>query len=206
VTIFGRIVHDGQVEQAAMQTLQKWLPTYIAELERQTGRDRGSLPTPRAWRTANVSVNELATWPEDQLPALLVVSPGLADRPELIGGVYTGHWALGVAVITSARDKETTGTLAKLYGAAIRAVLVQHPTLEGFAAHIDWVDDNLDEVPHERQRTLGAAINVFEITVDDVLTVAGGPIEPDPKPDPTEPYDPLGTVDTVTVTVEQKPS
>src|SRR5262245_7939817 len=100
MTIFRRILTTHEVETRAIPGLTKWVPTYPAELERQTEREPGSLPVPRAWTTAT----SFDKWPEDQLPAVLVISPGLLEPPNGEGdGSYRAKYSLGIGVITSAR-------------------------------------------------------------------------------------------------------
>lgn len=186
MTVFGRILHGGQVEDAALATLRAWLPTYLAELERQTGREPGSLPRIRSWSL----VSDFSVETEDQLPAGLIVSAGLAEEPERDGERrYAAVWALGVGVITSARDQVTTRRLAMTYAAAIRAVLVQRPALGGLADFVDWIDERYDDVPDDAGRSLAAGRVTFRIGVGDVVTAAAGPSQPDPLPDPLEPYE-----------------
>jgi hypothetical protein len=187
VTPFHRILTGADVEDAAIALMQKWMPTYLAEMERQTGRTADSLPHVRSW----VRTNEFEKFPEDQLPAVLVICPGLADEPVKTGdGKYRAGWALGVAVVVSARDQAVTQELAKVYAAAIRALLLHHPSMEGLARGMEWNDERYDDLAQVDERTLSAARQVFTVEVDDVTTARAGPAAPDPLPDHHEPYPP----------------
>jgi hypothetical protein len=77
----GPIVSGHDVEQATLAVLRRWMPTYLAEAERQTGRVVGSLPVIRGWTVATT----FDKWPEDQLPAIVLISPGLASPPDADG-------------------------------------------------------------------------------------------------------------------------
>jgi hypothetical protein len=183
----GPIISGRDVERAALAMLRKWFSTYLAEAERQTGRVVGSLQRPRAWATSA----DFETWPEDQLPRVLLVSPGLTEAPEADGaGNYRVRFALGVAAIVSAKTLDDTADLAKLYCAVLRTCLVQHQSLEGFAAGVVWLDENYDDLPSIDTRSLGAGQAVFTVEVHGFARKWNGPAFPDVDV-PEEPTDPI---------------
>jgi len=194
--VFGKIVTAAHVEAAAIATLQDWLPTYLAEIERQTGRDPESLPMVRGWSTSR----ELRKWPEDQLPAAVVVSPGIIGEPRKGGEYWNARWLLGIAVVVSARDQEATNSLAKLYAGAVRSALLQHPSLGGVATGIDWQTERNNEIGAEDERSLASCQVIFEVEVHEVSGAERyGLGEP-----PADPYDPDPTwpeVETTEITV-----
>jgi hypothetical protein len=194
----GPLVSGRDVELAAMALLKRWSGTYLAEAERQRGYAPASLPRIRGWATAH----DFEKWPEDQLPCVLLVSPGLAEAPEPAGtGVYRVHFALGVATIVSARTMDETAALAKLYCAAIRACILQHQSLEGFAAGVEWLDETYDDLESIDARSLGAGQAIFSVTVDGFARRWNGPKTPSDPPAPDTaplPEDPVATaVETV---------
>jgi hypothetical protein len=202
----GPIVTGAEVEQAALDVLRRWSSTYLAHLEVQHGLEPGALPRLRAWTTAP----EFEKWPEDQLPAVLLVSPGISEEPLPDGaGYYRVRFSLGVAVIVSAASLADTARLAKWYGAVMRTILLQHQSLEGFAGGITWVDENYDDVPSEDTRTLGASQSIFAVEVRGFARRWNGPATPfrlpgdDPDGPPSEPP-PLGPMpdDPIIETVE----
>lgn len=193
MTIFDRILTTDQVEAQAIGVLKAWIPTYLAELERQTSREPGSLPVPRAWTTAT----SFDKWPEDQLPAVLVISPGILDPPDAEGnGSYRVRFSLGIGVIVSAATMEQTAALAKTYIAALRAIMIQRPSLGGFAEGVTWLDENYDDIPFDDFRSLGAGQAIFAVEVRNVTSRNAGPLTPDdggdgetiPTPPQVEPY------------------
>jgi hypothetical protein len=197
----GPIVTGRDVELAALSTLKRWSGTYLAELERRSNRTPGSLPRVRSWATAA----DFETWPEDQVPRVLVVSPGLAEEPQASGqGDYRAAWSLGFGVVVSAATMAETMVLAKLYTAALRVCLLQHQSLEGVAAGVEWLDESYDDLPSVDTRSLGAGQAIFAVQVDDVSRRWGGPVTPSdpPTPDidplPTDPY-----VSTVEIDVDR---
>jgi hypothetical protein len=184
----GAIVTGRDVELAALTFLKRWAGTYLAECERQRAMTPGALPRIRSWTTAP----DFETWPEDQLPCVLLVSPGLADAPLPDGaGVYRAKFTLGVAVIVSTARMDETARLAKLYVAAMRAAILQHQSLEGFASGIEWLDENYDDLPSIDDRSLGAGQAIFAVQVDGFARRWNGPKTPQDPPDPDT--DPLPT-------------
>ena len=206
-SLFGPIVSADQVADAAVATLRTWMPYYVAELERRRPHEDGDPwpPEPRSYRA--IASASITGWPEHQLPAVVVVCPGLAARPERDGqGVYRATWQVGVGVIVSARDEAATDRLAGLYGAAARAVIAQQSSLGGFAAGTRWIDESLDDVPVDATRTLRAVVEEFEVDVDAVVSDADGPRElPDPTPDPHDPWPGWPVADPVIVTTDAEP-
>jgi hypothetical protein len=186
-SLIGPIVSASDVERAALDTIVKWASTYLGEAEDQHNRERGSLPRPRSFTTTN----SFDKWPEDQLPCVLLVCPGLVEQPMAQGnGMYRATFAVGVAVIVSARTETETEALAKLYVAAIRTLLIQQQSLGGFAAQTEWLDETYDDLPSEDMRSLGAGQAIFAVHVDDLSRRYTGPPHPTAEP-PEPPYAPL---------------
>lgn len=194
-TVFGPLVTGADVENAARDTLKAWARDYLAWAERLTGRDPQALPLPRSWITSP----DLERWPEDQLPSVLLISPGLAEPPTRDGrGHYRAKFALGIAVVVSARDRAVTDELAKLYVAAFRAAILHHPSLGGFAEAVEWIDEAYDPLPG-RARQLAVGQAEFRVEVRDVVAVKAGPSAP--RPDPYTPHEDPPSVVTTDVTV-----
>ncbi len=200
MNLLGPILTADHVEQAALDTLKAWMPTYLAEMERQTGRPAGSVPMVRSWST----LNQFAHWTEDQLPGVILVSPGLAQHPTRRGdGSNWARWTLGVGIVVSARDQPTTNALAKLYAAAVRACLLQHPSLGGKSEGLGWTDERYTDVPSDQARSVAGAQLIFWVEYKDVVNDQMGPPFPaQPSPTPlTDPGDgPVVRTHTTSVT------
>lgn len=196
MSIFGAIVTGRDVENAVEATLTLWLPTYLAEMERRTGRDPGSLPTIGYWTKAN----RFPAADRLQLPAGVIVSPGISDRPEADGGgVLSAWWRAGIAVVVGTGEPETTDELAKLYGAAVRTLLLQRGSLGGFANDLDLVAESYDDVPSDYLQ-VGAVVELqCDVLVHAITERFGGPAEP--IPDPTVEPDDLVDVSEARITV-----
>jgi hypothetical protein len=164
----GDIMTGRDVELAMLTFLRRWGGTYLAECERQRGYGPGALPRVRAYTTAA----DFEKWPEDQLPCLLLVSPGLAEAPLADGaGSYRVKFSVGLAVIVSAATMDETAALSKLYVAAMRAAILQHQSLEGFASGVEWLDETYDDLPSVDTRSLGAGQCIFAVEVRASLDV-----------------------------------
>lgn len=182
MSVFGAIVTGYEVEQGVISHLQNWMPTYLAEMERVTEREPETLPQPRSWTTVPRQADK---WPEDQLPAVLVVSTGLTDEPKNDGdGNTRAIWSIGLAVICSANTEELTHEFAKLYFAALRAAMCQHPAIGGIAEGTTWKSEDYDQYVLDSRRTMASGFGIFHVEVTNVLDVRAGLLVP-----PADPYD-----------------
>lgn len=187
MTVFGRMVTGAQVEQAALATLRTWIPDYLRELERQVGRIPGALPLPRSWAIAD----RPDRWPEEQLPAVVLVSPGWTEPPRRNGrGVYSAWWTLSALVYVAGPTRESTNELSKLYAAALRELLVEKSSLGGFADAFELLGESYDEELYgEFRRTVGVGYVIARFHVEGVAGGGYGPTNPTPDPVATTPGD-----------------
>jgi hypothetical protein len=181
-----------------IDTLKKWLPVYLPEVERQLGRPL-QMPQPKTYTTRR----KFAKFPEDQLPTIIVVSPGLDDDPNEEGdGSYRATWRIHIGCVVSTSDMAATNLAAKIMGAATRSVILQHASLGGIACGVEWYDESYDDLPDDdASRSLGASSVSFRVEVEDVVNWKRGPdgvYLPDPDPD-AQPGDEWPVADTVTV-------
>lgn len=191
--LFGQIITPGMVERAVAASLAQWMDTYLGQLERIETDETGALAyqpdgieRPRGILTRG----EFDKWPEEQIPVIVVVCPGLAGLPRRQQqGAYHAAWSVGIAAIVSAGSPDGTGQdatrrLMGVYGAAIRAAILQHKMLrsplypDGFASESTWQDEQYTDVPELAARSLAAARIVFNIGVDNVVTEQAGPRAP----------------------------
>lgn len=181
--LFRNITSRPEVEKAAIDMLRLWMDTYLNEIERQNGIPPRKLTRPRSYSQRN----KFDIWPEDQLPAIVVISPGLAEKPRRLGdGSHTAKWAVAIACIVGAKDEEETRNLAGLYTAAIRALFLQRASLNQFAAGVEWLDERYDDMPDDARRSVQSGTVILAVEVDDVVTANAGPVTPDDPPtDPT---------------------
>jgi hypothetical protein len=191
MTLFGPLVHGGVVENAVKDALVDWLPTYLREVERQHDRAQGSLPSPRSYQLVS-EADDPTRWPEDQIPAIVIMCPGFAEEPYHEGtGFYRARYGVSVAAMVSANTQGATRQLARLYGTALAAALLQHPSLDGFASGLRWVDESYDDIPSETSRSLACVIEGFTVDVDRVISTNAGPVAPDASESETSPEWPV---------------
>jgi hypothetical protein len=183
--LFGPIVTGDDVERAIAAFLRdpqpnghSWLDTYLGELERHAGYAPGQIQRPKGV----VTRSELETWPEDQLPVIVVVSPALAARPSQRAGAYQATWAVAVAPVVSDVDEPGTRRLSHTYVAAVRLAMLQHGSLGGFAESVEWIDERTDDTAFADTRSIMAGRVVFEVTVGNVARRSDGPLVPLPDP------------------------
>jgi len=180
-SIFGRIVSGHDVEQWCMTTIRKWFGTYLAEKEQQDGLTRGELQRPRGY----VIAPSLDKWPEDQLPAVVLVSVGLAERPlKDGGGRYRGRWDMGVACVCSARTQMESHANAQRYMAALRDLFLQKPSLGGMASGVDWQGEQYDQLDYDDLRSIDGGFGQFTVEVENIALAGGGPATPNEPLDP----------------------
>jgi hypothetical protein len=180
MSVFKHILVASKVEEAVIDTLVKWLPTYVREVERQLGLDVGVVDTP-AYYTNRNSFDVQAGEP---FPRVVVVSPGLAGAPLANGaGQYRATWRVGAGVAIAASTELRANLEAKVYGAAVRSILLHKQSLGGLANSVRWIDESYDDLPIPSQSKLYKAAGVyFEVDCEDVVTKWAGPEKPDDEP------------------------
>jgi hypothetical protein len=173
---YGRLVAACDVEDAALAQLQAWLPDYLCEVERTHGLTPGDLPRPRSWIVSSA----VEKMPEDQLPAVILASPGLVDGPQADGrGIYTARWRLVVGIMAAARGNRYALRLVRLYALGARASLLQQQALPGLSMRrIDWLDERYRLLDSIDDRSVCVAEVELSAEVADVTTRHAGPLAP----------------------------
>lgn len=202
--IFGPIFDGSVLTRAVLNLLEMWYPTYIQELEVQRGYTRGKIPSPKTYTERY----RFDSYPDDKIPIVVAVCPGMASPPEHDGeGIYGGWWGLGVGVIAAASTEDNSERLAKIYGAAARAILTQKPWIshDWEFSGVELVDESYDDIPDiEQSRTMRAVQIITRVRVENIVNVYAGPPEPFP-PDPnTQPGSQWPEVEEVFTDVRMK--
>jgi hypothetical protein len=197
-SLFGQMVSGAQVEQAVIDTVDLWMPTYLREAERQFGYAENSLLNFRTIKTDNEFTKEMA----NQLPALVVISVGITGKPRPQGGgPILASWVVGVALVVTARKQAEAEKLSKDYAALMRTLLLQQSSLGDFAAGVAWQNESYTDIPSSEERQLASASMEFHIDVDEVSNQRAGLRTP--PDDPTE-VPSWPTAETVSVTTEKE--
>jgi len=185
-SIFGPIFSGEVLTQATLVTLKEWFPTYIHEIELQRGWTPKQIPPPRTY----VERWHFDTYPDEQLPIVVAVCPGMAEPPRTDGdGTMSGWWSLGIGVIAAANVEKNSERMAKVYGAAARAIIEQKSYLDNSWDFdgVQVLDESYQDVPDmEQSRTMRSAQVVCRIHVMNIMNRFAGPAYPD-VPDPSQP-------------------
>lgn len=174
-SLYGPIVTADDVEAAVKTTLRAWCTTYTEEVARQKGV---TLPPINYYGGTEIDLSDVNTF-----PALVVVCPGIVGEPVRHGdGSQDATWAVGVGVVVAETVAYKALTLAKLYGAAVRALLVQQGSLGDFAVQTTWTDEESASEGFELDRWMASCTLQFEVTVTAVVNRFGGPTTPPANP------------------------
>lgn len=187
---FGPSFSEIHVEQWIIDLADGLFLDYLAESER-VHMDVIEGMEPRFWPNLNAKVrtNEWeGMWPDEQLPCLLVINTGLAERPVRRGeGSYDATYLMAAAIVVSAANRQDTRNAAFGYGHAFKQMILQHRSLSqpNFVRGASWIDSRPMPLPSEGERSLMAMQMFFHVEVKGVLTDAGvQPNAPSPAPDP----------------------
>lgn len=175
--VFKNLFVASTIEQNLLTVLNTWFPTYLHEIERQLGLAPDSIPAPVHYSNRN----SFDATPGEQLPRVVVIAPGLVGSPlQTGGGQYRATWRVGVGVATSAATEVRANLLSKIYGAAVRGIVLQNAGTLGI---VEWVDESYEDIPIEGQIQQYRATAVwFTIDIENVVTKWGGPEVPDLPP------------------------
>ena len=181
-----------------MALFKRWFGTYLCEVERQHGVAENTLTRPRGWVTAP----SFDKWPEDQVPAVVVVSIGLAEQPLKDGsGRYRAKWDIVAGAVFSARTQQESRLGSMFYIAALRALLVQRPSLDSGGIGVEWLDEDYTVLEFNDERSLAAGAGRFQLEFDDVVSARAGPLDTDEPQDECAPWSPWSIVQEVDVDV-----
>jgi hypothetical protein len=170
--LFGGLAGAAEVRQAMVTTLKLWTPTYIAEVAARTGLTMRPFED---WKLRP----EYRTLPVNNSPACLITCLGTLGEPAIRGnGSAYAVWTVEVSIVVFGDDWETTADLTGHYTTALRAAVLQHRDLGGFAGSTKWLGEKYTEIEHSSTRTLGVAVIHFAVAVDHVVDVTTGPATP----------------------------
>jgi hypothetical protein len=181
LSVFKQIVSAGTVEDAVAETIKTWMETYLREVERQAGVVE-HLALPRSYNIRP----ETDSWPEEQLPGLVVVSAGTSAQPIKAGdGVFTAPFRVAAVIFAKGTSKDNVRRNVRLYTAAIRAILLQKRGLGGLSDGIIWESENFHDSIPGAERSLAAGDVTVVYNIPEIVSFSGGPMAPaDPVAQP----------------------
>jgi hypothetical protein len=175
--IFGPLIGGNSVQEAFYKTLQEWLPTYIAEINRKLGSQ--VLLEPFEYRHRP----EFRNLPRNASAAILIEVPNTIGVPRIYQNAIRVNWRVEVLIyVYGTKDWQETQALTSAYAAAVRAAIIQHRGLGGFAQTTIWEGEEYAEGEHSGGRTTGIAHLRFAVTVGNAMTMFGGPPSPQYAP------------------------
>lgn len=193
----GPILDGGHAVELVMAQLKARLPWYVAEVAELNGLARDFYAPPAQWETTSRSSRSRSF----KYPAILVMSTGADGEAVKEGdGKYRQPFIVGVAALVSARDQEATNQMARRYSGAIKACILQRPSLgstyvHGLSLKAEDYDDDLP--PGEDDKTLASCRLIFTVELRGVVDtrLAPGPYNPFPD-NPNQSYPDPPTVGT----------
>jgi hypothetical protein len=196
VSSFGTLLTPYDVEAAVLAFIEKWVPTYLSEVERQTNTPTREIQRPNTYRLSR-SLGD--NWPEDDLPAVLLNgTPGAAETSA--NGV--GYWFdFDVDVYADGLDEDDARRIAQYLLTAIQALLVQNGSMDGLSEGTYPASMAFPDM-EDYARTQARGTFSFRAFIPSIVDPTSGPITPDPPDDPDSPPGDHPTVERVDVSVE----
>ncbi len=176
MTVFGNLSGGDEVDAALLSVLNEWMPTYLRAVAKD--REIEELEAPRSI----VAVSEFDRFPEQQLPAIVVVNPGTEPNPTRRPGHYDAKWPIRLCVEVSAAKQSEVRRNAQLYLIAAREAILRKRSLGHGMKGTDWGGETYDLVESDKRRSLGGASASFVIERENVAQIGGGPADPDSEP------------------------
>jgi hypothetical protein len=197
---FGPLYMGGSVEVAMIRTLEEWLPTYVAEINRQLGAPILTVPQSYLYQPTERPI-------APKTSQSMVIVPGTIGVPERKASVgATGQGATRATFdarvsvfFGGTQDFNESRAVGNAYAAAVTGAIAQNPSLGGFAEITKWHGYNVASEGRSSTYWRMTTIVRFGVTVANVMSPFGGI----PTPSVLAPAAPI-EVDYVGVTVEQE--
>jgi len=170
--VVGPLFSSHVIEGAVIAKLRRRLPGYLTIACELHGVSSG-IAGVKSWAVAN----DGEKWPEQGLPALLVVGPDeSSDAEEYSQGMYRATWPIEVGLVIAAKTGPAARKYARIYGAAIRGALLQGRSLGVDGLTTKWLGEGTGVIGLDKQRrTMASNANLFAVTADNVVSWRKGP-------------------------------
>jgi hypothetical protein len=166
---FGPLYGGHSVQEAFYKTLEKNLPAYVEQFNRNLGSEVLMLPYEYRHRP------EYRTLPKVAAAAVLVEVPSTTGHPETYQSGIRTNWMVEVIVyVYGTQDWQETQALTQAYAACVRACIIQNRGLGGLAETTIWDGEQYLEGEHSGTRTTGIAHISFTVTVGNAMNMNGG--------------------------------
>ena len=175
---YGPLYGGHSVQEAFYNTLEKYLPDYVAQFNRNLGSQVLKVPFEYRHRP------EYRTMPKGVSCAILVEVPKTASPPRVYQSGIRADWEVEAFIyVYGTQDWQETQALTQAYAACVRACIIQNRGLGGFAETTMWDGEQYMEGQHVATRTTGIAHVSFTVTVGNAMSIFGG--LPSPQYAPT---------------------
>ncbi len=182
---YGPIYGGHAVQVAAVNTMRMWLPAYIKDFNRQFGGDILTV------ETESFRPFDDRSWGADTDVQIDVIVPGTTGKPYMTNdGDLISCWKVEInANVYAGSDWQETLSLCYAYGAAVRACIMQHRDLSGFAQTTMWTGEAYFKGKTTGDRYVGMATVSFDVTISNTVNTFAGPPAPQfaAEGTPTEP-------------------
>jgi hypothetical protein len=176
------MISASEIEEAAIETVKFWLPTYCAEMERRLSLRKGTLIAPQNYTNRN----SFDTVEGEKTPKIVVICTGLGAGPLKHAAAYSAMWRVGVGVATGAKTERECNRNVKAYAAAIRSLMMHKPkTVREYGltslSEIYWSSEDYIDLPQipNQHRLYKAAEIWFQFEINAVVARGPGSIGPD---------------------------
>lgn len=180
--IFGPLVGLPDIEKAALNQLETWLPEMLSVLERRKRLPLGTLYRPPSPASYFGGLDFLSIQ-RDRLPAVIVgVQP--TGATERTGGSYGSWFEIQVGVAIATEDEHESRMMAGYYGVAVSAAIVQHGSLGGISSRTEMVTAPAVEFIEDDKRRVVLSRTIFHAFVDALVDETAGTDTPTPQMSP----------------------
>lgn len=209
MSIFGTLVGQPEVEQAVVDTVNVWIHTYLAEVERQHDLKHKTLTRPPNSESVYGCL-DFDRWEQDNMPSVIVVANPTGET-ELNSVGYGQAYEVQVGARVIKQDEATARLIAGHYGTAIMGLIVQNGSLGGIAVRTRLTVAPVLSLPDPDDRTNVLCVTTFHVFVQPITSDQDGPDVPTP-PDspqyggtPEAPFADWPTVETTDLSVTAEP-
>lgn len=197
--VYDQVLDASDVRRALLATIQLWSPQYIAEIASVKGLTMAQFGS---WEA---QYDNRALAPDLTVACWTTCTTTDPKRPphRQGDGTYSAVWIADANLQLYGQDWQQATDLIAAYTAAVRALVLQHGSLGGFASNTRWLGEASKEIEHQRTRTVQVAVITFAVTVEGAVNTLVGPKVPT---DPSAPGTSGGpTVASTSVTVNAYP-
>lgn len=203
VAQFGPLVHAVTVDRGVISFLRKWLPTYLHAAEVREGKPTSWLARPVVYVTT-YDEDDQDFFADHRMPTCVVTASDLNSWTRTGAKQWSANCRVSISIVSRGRTAPESRLQSSLYAATLTDLLLDRPSLEGLAGGVTPVSERPRPItdPSNRSRVLSAGMGEYDLFIPNARQSQGGPLTPDPPPDPTAPYEPYPEATDVQVTVE----